>query len=159
MGLHFDGRLPALPLACKYQTRVEVNGCGKASLLWHGNNYDRKTFYSKMACTIKLFIIVIFAVLKYAKAFATTIHFHPSLILAGKARSLPKWIPSWDYNNTAKFTTVKSFIVYAKVDFRYYWLVVSKVTPLKLGHVSNPLPLKPVQQTLLSVKLQAFFTS
>ncbi len=60
------------------------------------------------------------------------------------------------YNNITTFTTVKSFIVHAKVDFRYYWLVVSKVTPLKLGHVSNPLPLKPVQQTLLSVKLQAF---
>ncbi len=34
-------------LTCKYQVRVEVNGCGKhCSLLSYGNNYVSAKFYS-----------------------------------------------------------------------------------------------------------------
>ncbi len=36
-------------------------------------------------CTIKLFLAVIAAISKYARVFANSIHFHPSLISVGKS--------------------------------------------------------------------------
>ncbi len=38
---------------------------------------------------IKLFTVEIVAILYYARAVTTSIHFHTSLLYAGKARSLP----------------------------------------------------------------------
>jgi hypothetical protein len=39
------------------------------------------------ACTIKLFTVVIVAMMKYAIEFATAIYLYPSLIFTGKAES------------------------------------------------------------------------
>ncbi len=41
-------------------------------------------FYSLGACTIKLFMAVIFAISYKAKVFANFSHFHPRLVFAGK---------------------------------------------------------------------------
>ncbi len=41
------------------------------------------------ASTLKLFTVVIVAISLKARVFATAIHFHPSLIFADQARSLP----------------------------------------------------------------------
>jgi hypothetical protein len=40
-------------------------------------------------CTVKPFTAVIVTILLQARLFATAIHFHPSLLYVGKARSLP----------------------------------------------------------------------
>ncbi len=41
------------------------------------------------ACSMKHFIAIIFVVLQQARVFVNAIHFHPSQIFSGKARSLP----------------------------------------------------------------------
>jgi hypothetical protein len=45
------------------------------------------------ACTVKLFTAVIIAVSLKARVFAAAIHFHPSLIFAGKGAAIQSGAP------------------------------------------------------------------
>ncbi len=76
-------------LARKYYTRLQVNSSGKhSSLLRYGNDYSRKKFYGRVHSNPE------YKTFKGRNYFRTlvsmhTCHFHPSLIFAGKIRSLP----------------------------------------------------------------------
>jgi hypothetical protein len=82
---------------------MEVNGIGKRyNLLRYYKNYSSKRFYIKKpweqkslisltpgAKPIKLFTVVIYELSLEARVFVPHKSFQPSLMFAGKARSLP----------------------------------------------------------------------
>ncbi len=97
--LNFYGRncyhinkLECVIIACKYQTRVKVNGTGKQSSQRYGNNYDRKTFYiiGPWGLYYKTFYGRNLRIFVKARVFVPGKHFQPSIMFVGEARSLPQ---------------------------------------------------------------------